>query len=45
MVCLILASIEAMSNKDESAQVATTMAYELLRQIKQALKMLAGSPF
>ena len=45
MVCLILASIEAMANKDERSKVAETIAYELLGQIKQALKILGSSPF
>ena len=41
----MLASIEAITNKDERWKVAETIAYELLGQIKQALKILAGSPF
>ena len=45
VVCLILASTEAMANKDERSKVADTIAYELLGQIKQTLKILAGSPF
>ena len=45
VICFILASIEAMANRDERSKFAKIIAYAMLGQMKQALKILASSPF